>query len=142
MSASELRNVHRYLNSRFILQHHTHAHTQLYTKVLNVPEELSGGIFRMLSAILWIGNLEFTDTESEACQLTQADLQVVRKIGKLLGLPEAQVRKVCTIRQINVKGTTTDIALKFHEVRGGVGTNKLCIVHNPMYCTLLGWFIL
>ena len=64
MSASELRNVHRYLNSRFILQHHTHAHTQLYTKVLNVPEELSGGIFRMLSSILWIGNLEFTDTES------------------------------------------------------------------------------
>ena len=91
----------------------------------------------MLSAILWIGNLEFTDTESEACQLTQADLQVVRKIGKLLGLPEAQVRKVCTIRQINVKGTTTDIALKFHEVRGGVGTNKLCIVHNPMYCIYL-----
>ena len=82
----------------------------------------------MLSAILWIGNLEFTDTESEACQLTHADLEVVRKIGKLLGLPEAQVRKVCTIRQINVKGTTTDIALKFHEVR----SNKLCLVHNPI----------
>lgn len=112
---------------------HTH------TKVLNVPEELSGGIFRVLSAILWIGNLEFTDTESEACQLTHADLEVVRKIGKLLGLPEAQVRKVCTIRQINVKGTTTDIALKFHEVR----SNKHCLVHNPIYIIpLLGWFIL
>ena len=84
--------------------------------MLNVSAELSTGIFRILSAILWIGNLEFQDSESEACQLTANDLQVVRKVAKLLGLGEAQVRKVCTIRQISVKGTTTDIALKYHEV--------------------------
>ena len=85
-------------------------------QVLNVSTELSAGIFRILSAILWIGNLEFEDSDSEACQLAAGDLRVVGKVAKLLGLSEAQVRKVCTIRQISVKGTTTDIALKYHEV--------------------------
>ena len=81
-----------------------------------MSDSLSTGIFRVLSAILWIGNLEFQDSESEACQLTQNDGIVVAKIAKLLGISEAQMRKVCTTRQITVKGTTTDIALKFHQV--------------------------
>lgn len=85
--------------------------------MLNVSEELSGGIFQVLSAVLWIGNLEFKDTESEACQLTPKDIEIVKKIATLLGVKDAQIAKVCTIRQISVKGTTTDIALKFHEVR-------------------------
>lgn len=74
------------------------------------------GMFRILSAILWIGNLKFQDTESEACQLTREDEAVVKKVARLLGITEAQAQKVCTIRQINVKGTTTDIALKYPEV--------------------------
>lgn len=90
---------------------------RLALQVLNVSTELSAGIFRILSAILWIGNLEFEDSDSEACQLAAGDLRVVGKVAKLLGLSEAQVRKVCTIRQISVKGTTTDIALKYHEAR-------------------------
>ncbi len=81
-----------------------------------MSDELSTGIFRVLSAVLWIGNLEFQDSESEACQLTKEDGAVIVKIAKLLGISDAQMRKVCTTRQITVKGTTTDIALKLHEV--------------------------
>ena len=73
-------------------------------------------MFQTLSAILWIGNLRFQDTESEACQLTKRDHEVVRKIAALLGLSENHVARVCTIRQISVRGTTTDIALKLSEV--------------------------
>ena len=81
-----------------------------------MSEEMINGMFRTLSAILWIGNLQFQDTESEACQLTRKDEIVVKKIASLLGITEAQARKVATIRQISVKGTTTDIALKYSEV--------------------------
>ena len=81
-----------------------------------MSDEMIVGMFQTLSAILWIGNLNFRDTESEACQLTREDDAVVRKIASLLGIQEAQVRKVCTIRQISVRGTTTDIALKYAEV--------------------------
>jgi len=75
------------------------------------------GMFQTLSAILWIGNLTFQDTDSEACQLTKRDHEVVKKIAVLLGLPESHVARVCTIRQISVRGTTTDIALKLAEVK-------------------------
>ena len=86
-------------------------------QVLNVSEEFSIGIFQVLSAILWIGNLDFRDTDSEACQLTSKDNEIAKKIATLLGISDVQIAKVCTIRQISVKGTTTDIALKFHEVK-------------------------
>ena len=77
---------------------------------------MSDNIFQVLSAILWIGNLKFEDTESEACRLIHTDREIVRKVALLLGLEETQVTRVCTTRQITVKGTTTDIALKYHEV--------------------------
>jgi hypothetical protein len=88
---------------------------RLALQVLNVSPDMSDNLFQVISAILWIGNLKFEDTESEACRLTGADRQTVRRIAHLLGLEETQVVHVCTSRQITVKGTTTDIALKYHE---------------------------
>ena len=104
-------------------------------KVLNVSDDMISGMFRTLAAILWIGNLQFQDTESEACKLTREDEKVVKKVAKLLGLPEAQVRKVCTIRQISVRGTTTDIALKYAEV-SVIMCNGVCMYH-VMVCRLV-----
>ncbi len=93
-----------------------------------MSDEMVNGMFRTLSAILWIGNLTFRDTESEACQLTREDEMVVKKIAALLGIGEARVRKVCTIRQISVRGTTTDIALKYSEVYKSVYETKPGVV--------------
>ena len=92
-------------------------HSLRLDQVLNISGDTLDGLFQVLSSILWIGNLEFEDTDSEACQLARRDRDTVRRIAVLLGLREAQVAKVCTTRQISVKGTTTDIALKYHEVR-------------------------
>lgn len=102
-------------------------------QVLNVSESLSIGMFRMLSAILWIGNLQFSDSESEACQLTRQDGEVIKKIAALLGITEAQVRKCCTVRQISVKGTTTDIALKYHEVYSVTSDSIACKVYTGLH---------
>lgn len=88
----------------------------LAMQILHVAPEHSTGIFKVLSAILWIGNLSFQDTENEACQLTPQDVLITKKVAFLLGLSEAKVQRLCTIRQINVRGIVTDIALKYHEV--------------------------
>ena len=103
-----------------------HAVLPYIVQVLNVSPDTSDNLFQVLSAILWIGNLEFEDTDSEACRLTQTDRETVRKIALLLGLEEAQVMKVCTTRQITVKGTTTDIALKYHQVHQLISNLSFC----------------
>ena len=88
----------------------------LALQVLQVSPELVTGLFKVLSAVLWIGNLQFEDTEHEACRLSRKDQAVVKRIANLLGLKEAQVTKICTSREITVRGSVTDIALKYQEV--------------------------
>jgi len=89
---------------------------RLAMNVLNMSAEMLDGIFSVLSAILWIGNLSFADTDKETCKLTNNDQKVVPKIAKLLGITEEQTARACTIRQINVKGNITSIGLKLNEV--------------------------
>lgn len=88
----------------------------LALQILQVTPDMATGIFKVLAAILWIGNLSFQDSENEACQLTQQDVPITKIIAHLLGLNDAQIKRLTTIRQINVRGTITEIALKYHEV--------------------------
>ena len=88
----------------------------LALQVLHVSPDLVTGLFRVMSAVLLIGNLEFEDTENETCRLTAKDRDTVKKIAKLLGIAESQMERVCTTRQISVRGTITDITYKYHEV--------------------------
>ena len=96
----------------------------LALQVLEVPPDLVTGLFQVLSAVLWIGNLEFEDTDSETCRFTNRDRQTCKNIATLLGIPEKNMQKICTTRQISVRGTVTDITLKFHEVK--------CVFHEPL----------
>ena len=89
---------------------------RLAMQVLSISEELSEGIFRVLAAILWIGNLEFEDSEQEAAKLKKKSRDIVMKAATLLGIPPEVMEKIALIRQITVKGTTTDIQLKYEEV--------------------------
>ena len=89
---------------------------RLAMQVLNIPTETLDGIFSVLSAVLWIGNLNFEETDKETCKLTKNDQKVVGKIAALLGIQESQTARACTIRQISVKGNITSIGLKLQEV--------------------------
>lgn len=51
--------------------------------VLNIPDNMSEGIFRLVSAVLYIGQLTFTDLE-ESVGLTPDDKTVCAKVAKLL----------------------------------------------------------
>lgn len=88
----------------------------LALQVLEISPDLVQGLFQVLSAVLWIGNLEFEDTESESCRLTTKDQIACKNISSLLGIPLKSVEKICTTRQITVRGNVTEIALKYHEV--------------------------
>ena len=85
-------------------------------QVLEIPPELVNGLFQVLSAILWIGNLEFEDTDNETCRLKSKDKLACKNIASLLQISQNIVEKICTTRQITVRGNITVITLKYHEV--------------------------
>ena len=52
--------------------------------VLNIDENTCEGIFSLVSAVLLIGNLKFTNLESDAISLSESDKEIVAKMSKLL----------------------------------------------------------
>lgn len=84
--------------------------------VLQIQQPIIDGIFKVLSAILWLGNLDFQDIDGERCELTPTDKDNLAIVATLLGLKESDVQQVCLLRQINVRGNITEIPLKVQEV--------------------------
>lgn len=85
--------------------------------VLQINQNIIDGIFKVLSAILWLGNIDFQDIDGERCELSEADKEIIATIAELLGLQEAEIIQVTLMRQINVRGNITEIPLKVQEAR-------------------------
>ncbi|XP_063628072.1 myosin-I heavy chain [Cydia splendana] len=90
---------------------------QLALTVLQVPLQMCEGLFKVLAAVLWLGNIQFQDVDGERSALAPDDAEAVDAVANLLGLAQPTAHKVLLERQINVRGNVTDIPLRLHEAR-------------------------
>ena len=89
---------------------------RLAMNVLNIAEDMVGGIFSVLSAVLMLGNMRFEDVEGEKSALTEQDAKLLGDICGLLGMEVESCTELLLFRQIQVRGTVTSIPYKVQEV--------------------------
>lgn len=90
---------------------------RLAFEVLQIPTDKIDGIFSVISAILWLGNISFKDNENETADFTADDLSIIDTCAQLLGLEVEELNQVFLMRQINIRGNVTEIPLKFNEAK-------------------------
>eukprot|EP01111_Echinosteliopsis_oligospora_P014913 TRINITY_DN5735_c1_g3_i1.p1 TRINITY_DN5735_c1_g3~~TRINITY_DN5735_c1_g3_i1.p1 ORF type:complete len:1138 (+),score=396.14 TRINITY_DN5735_c1_g3_i1:202-3615(+) len=106
--------------------------------VIGISEKEQANIFRLLSAILWLGNVDFVEKGEEA---TVADQSVLDFVCNLLGVPAQFLKTALEVRQMETKhgnnrGTQYKVPLnRTQALAGRDGLSK------AIYDRLFTWLV-
>lgn len=87
--------------------------------IIGITKQEQTDVFRLVSAILWLGNVDFTEAGERA---SVADMAVLEFVSSLLGIPANFLKTALEIREMETKhgmarGTTYKVPLNYIQVR-------------------------
>ncbi|KAJ6159640.1 hypothetical protein N7497_004177 [Penicillium chrysogenum] len=108
-------------------------------RVIGMSDAEQDNVFRMLAAILWIGNVQFTEDDSG--NATISDQSVVDFVAYLLEVDSAQVNKALTIRLMETarggrRGSVYEVPL--NRVQASAVRDALA---KGIYFNLFDWIV-
>ncbi|KGO78350.1 Myosin tail 2 [Penicillium italicum] len=108
-------------------------------RVIGMSDAEQDNVFRMLAAILWIGNVQFTEDDSG--NATISDQSVVDFVAYLLEVDSAQVNKAMTIRLMETarggrRGSVYEVPL--NRVQASAVRDALA---KGIYFNLFDWIV-
>ncbi|KAJ6186552.1 hypothetical protein N7519_007853 [Penicillium mononematosum] len=108
-------------------------------RVIGMSDPEQDNVFRMLAAILWIGNVQFTEDDSG--NATISDQSVVDFVAYLLEVDSAQVNKALTIRLMETarggrRGSVYEVPL--NRVQASAVRDALA---KGIYFNLFDWIV-
>ena len=110
---------------------------RLAMNVLNIAEDMVGGIFSVLSAVLLLGNMRFEDVEGERSALTEGDVKLLGDVCGLLGMEAEACSDLMLFRQIQ-DDIMTMVMMSIE--RGWVGLVVIVVIVMRMILTIMTIF--
>lgn len=118
--------------------HEELALTELDTafRSLQMGDEMIGEIYRLVSGVLYLGNLTFKEKSDGYCEIDEASGETLATCAELFGVDEKMLRKRVETRSIVVSGTKYDKSLSKIDI-----VNNRDAISKEVYHGLFQWLV-
>ena len=118
--------------------------TQRSLRMVGLSDTEIASVFKTLAAILWLGNVEFENTEvdgeDDAARVVFGDARAALKIcAKLLGARPDSLEKALTTKKLVLGGVTQDEVLK--KMDAGKACETRDALAKATYASLFKWIV-
>jgi myosin heavy subunit len=106
-------------------------------KMLNFDKDVSDSLFRLLSAVLLLGNIKFNSVSSETCEMSNESIKIVENCAELLGVDLPIFKFSLTEKMVQMgRGSVVSIKLTTSQA-----TDSRDTLAKTLYGNMFDWVV-